>query len=64
MNLRKYASTFTLRNGILFKLSLEFFRLRVRPFIPIHILAIQLLRNVKKWHIYGGSLWELGLPVE
>ena len=49
MNLRKYASMFTLRNGILFKLSLEFFRLRVRPFIPIHILAIHPLRNVKKF---------------
>ena len=48
MNPRKHASMLTLRNGILFKLSLEFFRLRVRPFIPIHILAIQLLRNVKK----------------
>lgn len=49
MNLRKYASMFTLRNGTLFKLSLEFFRLRVRPFIPIHILAIHPLRNVKKF---------------
>lgn len=49
MNPRKYASMFTLRNGILFKLSLEFFRLRVRPFIPIHILAIHPLRNVKKF---------------
>ena len=47
MNLRKYASMFTLRNGTLFKISLEFFRLRVRPFI--HILAIHPLRNVKKF---------------
>ena len=61
MNPRKYASMFTLRNGILFKLSLEFFRLRVRPFLPIHILAVHPLRNVKNLHIYGGLLRELGL---